>query len=102
MTPLTRVQIQDWVAFIRMATTAASTGEGADIWDARINEIRTLALEALDKREEVTTVLKVWRNEFVDGTWSRDHYTEREAEGWCPKNARRVAVPITITETEGH
>lgn len=63
-------------------------------------EILKLALEALKKREEKTTVRKAWRIVYPDGLLGGDYYTKIGAERATPPSAR--VLPITITETEGH
>jgi hypothetical protein len=88
MTPLTRKQIQ-----------AFASSQDDDTLDA----ICALALEALDKREAKTTVRKVsmvWRNYYKNH--HEDYRTETDAQLSVRGNFERDAVPITITETEGH
>jgi hypothetical protein len=64
-------------------------------------QMTSLALEALDKREAKTTVREVWRNEYHDGRWF-DFVDKHLAVLDSGTSALRIAVPITITETEGH
>lgn len=48
-----------------------------------------------------TTVRKVWRNEYHDGRWF-DFVDKHLAVLDGGTSALRIAVPITITEKEGH